>query len=68
MLAMFPAEDMLMFATDFPHWDNDMPDFAARLIPEHLRRNVMSETARRLYRLPAPATMPDPSGPVLLQA
>ncbi|MYD91474.1 MAG: amidohydrolase family protein [Caldilineaceae bacterium SB0662_bin_9] len=67
MLAMFPAEHMLMFATDFPHWDNDMPDFTARLIPEHLRRNVMSETARRLYRLPAPAAMSNKPGPTLLQ-
>ncbi len=52
MLAMFPAERMLMFATDFPHWDNDMPDFAARLIPAAMRSQVMSETARRLYGLP----------------
>lgn len=62
ILAMFPSDRMLMFATDFPHWDNDMPDFTARLIPEGIRRNVMSETARHLYGLPAPRRrngMPD---------
>ena len=52
----------------FPHWDNDMPDFTARLIPDHMRQNVMSETARRLYRLPAPAAVPTLSEPSLLQA
>lgn len=52
MLEMFDAGNMLMFASDYPHWDNDMPDFAARFIPEHLRARVMSETARKLYKLP----------------
>lgn len=52
MLEMFPAERMLMFATDFPHWDNDMPDFTARLLPKHMKTSVMSENARRLYGLP----------------
>ncbi|MDQ3398496.1 MAG: amidohydrolase, partial [Deinococcota bacterium] len=52
MLEMFPAEKMLMFSTDFPHWDGDTPDFAARHFPERLKARVMSETARQLYRLP----------------
>lgn len=52
MLAMFPAERMLMFSTDFPHWDGDTPDFTARFLPEPLRRAVMAETARELYALP----------------
>jgi predicted TIM-barrel fold metal-dependent hydrolase len=52
MLEMFDAGRMLMFSTDFPHWDGDTPDFAARAFPPELRRRVMSETARELYRLP----------------
>ena len=52
MLEMFEADKMLMFSTDYPHWDGDTPDFAARLIPKHLRTRVMSETARELYGLP----------------
>jgi predicted TIM-barrel fold metal-dependent hydrolase len=54
ILDMFPADKMLMFSSDFPHWDGDTPDFAARLIPSHLRQRVMSETARELYKLPEP--------------
>jgi predicted TIM-barrel fold metal-dependent hydrolase len=52
ILEMFDAGRMLMFSTDFPHWDGDSPDFAARTIPPSLRARVMSETARELYRLP----------------
>jgi predicted TIM-barrel fold metal-dependent hydrolase len=52
ILSMFDAGRMLMFSTDFPHWDGDTPDFAARTIPAELRARVMSETARELYRLP----------------
>ncbi len=55
MLSMFEADKMLMFSTDYPHWDGDTPDFAARLLPAELRRRVMSETARELYKLPEPA-------------
>lgn len=52
ILGMFPADRMLMFSTDFPHWDGDTPDFAARSLPKDIRLRVMSETARELYRLP----------------
>jgi predicted TIM-barrel fold metal-dependent hydrolase len=52
ILEMFDAGRMLMFSTDFPHWDGDTPDFAARAFPPTLRSRVMSETARELYRLP----------------
>ena len=52
MLEMFPAERMLMFSSDFPHWDGDAPDFCARAFPAALRPRVMSENARQLYRLP----------------
>ena len=52
MLEMFPAEEMLMFSTDFPHWDGDTPDFVARSIPKSLQGRVMFETAAELYKLP----------------
>jgi predicted TIM-barrel fold metal-dependent hydrolase len=40
-----------MFATDYPHLhDDDMDDLLA-VMPESMRANVMSETARRWYRL-----------------
>lgn len=55
MLEMFDAAHMLMFSSDYPHWDGDTPDFAARPFPPALRPRVMSETARELYRLPPAA-------------
>ncbi|HZP85019.1 MAG TPA: amidohydrolase family protein [Chthonomonadaceae bacterium] len=56
MLEMFDAGRMLMFSSDFPHWDGDTPDFCARAYPPQLRPRVMRETARELYGLPE---MPD---------
>jgi predicted TIM-barrel fold metal-dependent hydrolase len=54
MLNMFDAGKMLMFSSDYPHWDGDTPDFAARSFPKDIRNRIMSENARELYRLPPP--------------
>jgi uncharacterized protein len=59
ILGMFDVGRMVMFASDFPHWDNDTPDFAARAFPREVRARVLGETARELYKLPAP-TRPAP--------
>jgi predicted TIM-barrel fold metal-dependent hydrolase len=52
MLGMFDAAKMLIFSSDFPHWDGDTPDFAARSFPKEMRQAIMSENARALYKLP----------------
>ena len=45
-------DDRIMFSTDYPHWDFDSPDTAIpSSIPADARRNIMSENARKLYRL-----------------
>lgn len=54
LLDMFPADKMLMFATDFPHWDGDTPDFSMRMLPDSLLDPVMWQTASKLYKLPVP--------------
>jgi predicted TIM-barrel fold metal-dependent hydrolase len=51
MLEMFPAEQMLMFSSDYPHWDGDAPDFAVRQFPERMRPRIMGQTAAELYGL-----------------
>lgn len=51
ILEMFDAAHMLMFSSDFPHWDGDTPDFVGRHITPHLHPRVMGETAHELYRL-----------------
>lgn len=63
VLGMFDAGRMLMFSSDYPHWDGDTPDFAARAIPKSLRARVMHETARELYRLPEIPDVPVDAGP-----
>jgi uncharacterized protein len=45
-------EDMLMFATDYPHWDFDAPRHVIARLPEGWRDKVLKENARALYRLP----------------
>jgi predicted TIM-barrel fold metal-dependent hydrolase len=52
-LADIGGQDMLMFASDYPHWDFDDPSHL-RLPPEW-HDAVMDGNARRLYRLPQPA-------------
>ena len=51
LLAHIDADEKLMFATDYPHWDFDSPEYA---IPKNLsldlRRKIMAENARDFYR------------------
>ena len=51
LLEQLDADDKLMFATDYPHWDFDAPDRAlpANLTPPR-KRKIMAENARALYR------------------
>jgi len=45
-------DEMLLFATDYPHWDFDTPKIVEARLPEDWREKVMAENARALYRLP----------------
>ncbi|MEM7029482.1 MAG: amidohydrolase family protein [Chloroflexota bacterium] len=46
------SDEMLMFATDYPHWHYDADEEAWPLnLPEPLNRNIWSENARALYGL-----------------
>jgi uncharacterized protein len=44
------TEDLLMFATDYPHLHDDVGPLL-RLLPESMKRKVMADTARDWYRL-----------------
>jgi predicted TIM-barrel fold metal-dependent hydrolase len=44
--------DRLMFATDYPHWDYDDPNYAFNVpLSKEERAAIFGGTARKLYRL-----------------
>ena len=47
------AETQLMYSSDWPHWDFDVPSRIAGLpfLTEQAKRNILGETARKLFRL-----------------
>lgn len=51
LLNMFPSSDMLMFASDYPHWDFDDPRYVLRYIPPNARERVLGTNALALYGL-----------------
>lgn len=51
MLQLMRAEKTVLFASDYPHWDNDDPKFVLNKLPEEMRRRVAFENAAELYQL-----------------
>jgi len=53
-------EDVLCFASDYPHWDTDEPNYVERRLPEAWLPKVFYENARRFFgwdtELPPAAT------------
>jgi hypothetical protein len=47
------AETQLMYSSDWPHWDFDVPSQIASLpfLSEQAKRNILGENARKLFRL-----------------
>ena len=48
---MIDAEHILMYSSDYPHWDFDSPLAALQYLPERMKRRIMVDNARELYRL-----------------
>ena len=51
LLEMFSADKMLMFSSDYPHWDFDNPHSVLNPLPTDLQKRIFSENARELYGL-----------------
>lgn len=50
MIALL-GDDVLCFSSDYPHWDNDMPDATLHFLPRDARARVFAGNARRVLRL-----------------
>lgn len=48
---MMDAEQILMFSSDYPHWDFDCPRTAFPKLPDDMRRRIFEQNARELYGL-----------------
>jgi len=56
---MIHAETQLMYASDYPHWDFDVPSVIYDLpfLTEQARRNILGENALNLFGLERPAKL-----------
>jgi predicted TIM-barrel fold metal-dependent hydrolase len=53
MLRIAEAEKLLMFSSDYPHYDYDNPDTVLpHGLPDHVTHRIMCENAREFYDLP----------------
>jgi predicted TIM-barrel fold metal-dependent hydrolase len=54
IIDMMGSEEMLLFSTDYPHWNFDSPVRSLpSVIPHDLKRKILAENARSFYGLPA---------------
>jgi predicted TIM-barrel fold metal-dependent hydrolase len=53
-LSMMNAETQLLYASDYPHWDFDLPSTIWNLpfLSEKAKHNILGGTAARLFKLP----------------
>jgi predicted TIM-barrel fold metal-dependent hydrolase len=51
---MMDAENRLLYASDYPHWDFDLPSTISDLpfLSEKAKHNILGGTAARLFKLP----------------
>lgn len=49
LFGMLDFEHLLFFASDFPHWDGDTPDFALRGFDETFKQRVLAGNACEFY-------------------
>ncbi|WP_127579091.1 amidohydrolase family protein [Paenibacillus koleovorans] len=52
ILDMIGRDDMVMFSSDFPHWDFDNPRMVLQPIRKELREKIQYANAMKLYGLP----------------
>lgn len=53
-LEAMDAEHIMMFSSDYPHWDFDSPKQSFPKLPEALHNRIFYENAREFYKLNTP--------------
>jgi len=50
---MIKAETQLLYASDYPHWDMDLPStiYDLPFLSQQAKRNILGENARKLFKL-----------------
>jgi uncharacterized protein len=50
---MISAETQLMYASDYPHWDMDLPStiYDLPFLTEQAKRNILGGNAKRFFNL-----------------
>lgn len=48
---MIDGENILLFSSDYPHWDFDDPTMILKRLPEEARRKIFYENAKKLFHL-----------------
>jgi predicted TIM-barrel fold metal-dependent hydrolase len=49
MMELIHGDKMLLFSTDYPHWDADDPLFAFASMDPQLRRKIMIDNASEFF-------------------
>ena len=54
---MMNAETQLVYSSDYPHWDFDLPSviYDLKFVSEQGKRNILGGNAMRLFNIPQPA-------------
>jgi predicted TIM-barrel fold metal-dependent hydrolase len=50
---MVAADTQLVYASDYPHWDMDLPStiYDLPFLSQQAKRNILGENARKLFKL-----------------
>jgi predicted TIM-barrel fold metal-dependent hydrolase len=51
LLGLIGAEDMLVYSSDYPHWDFDSPDYALKGFSDEWKEKILYNNPRELFRL-----------------
>ncbi|MET3699867.1 predicted TIM-barrel fold metal-dependent hydrolase [Bacillus oleivorans] len=51
VIEMMNGKNLLMYSSDYPHWDNDMPTRILRGLDPEMKQNILYNNAKEFYHL-----------------